>query len=78
MLFIYFLPQRKEPYLYWLYVVWWSALSSFIAVTFRNLGIMVFTKGGPWIWFVGIMPFLYFMTKHHYYLEATGLNDESD
>ena len=70
MLFIYFLPKRKEKYIYCLYLVMWSAFTSFVAVTFRNLGILVFLRGGPWIWFVGGFASYYLLSKFHRFLEA--------
>ncbi|TGE39678.1 hypothetical protein E4K67_01375 [Desulfosporosinus fructosivorans] len=71
MLFIYFLPQQRERYIYWIYVIMWSTFISFVAMILRQLDILVFINGGPWIWFIGSFIFLSLMTKHYRSLEAS-------
>lgn len=69
MLFIYFLPQQKEPYIRWMYILLWSTFTGGVAVIFKNLGILVFIKGGPWIWFVtGFLSYI-LLIKYYRYLK---------
>lgn len=70
MLFVYFLPQRKEKYLYWIYLILWSTAVSFVAVILKQLDILVFINGGPWIWFIGFFIFAYLITKHYRFLKT--------
>lgn len=71
MLFIYFLPQRKEKYLSWIYILVWSGAIACVAAIFQQLDILVFFYGGPWIWFILGLIFLYLETRHHRYLQAS-------
>ncbi|AFQ42525.1 hypothetical protein Desmer_0476 [Desulfosporosinus meridiei DSM 13257] len=71
MLFIYFLPQRRERYIYWVYVIIWSSFICSVAVILKQIGLLVFINGGPWIWFIGSFVFLSLMSKYYQFLEAT-------
>ncbi|WP_075366905.1 hypothetical protein [Desulfosporosinus metallidurans] len=68
MLFIYFLPQRKETYIRWMYILLWSIFTWGVAVIFSNLGILVFIKGGPWIWFITGFVCYPFIIKYYRFL----------
>lgn len=70
MLFIYFLPQRKEKYIRWMYILLWSTFTWFVAVIFRNLGILVFIKGGPWIWFITGLVMYPIIIKYYQFQET--------
>lgn len=71
MLFIYFLPQRKERYIYWTYIVIWSSFICSVAVILKQIELLTFINGGPWIWFIGSFVFLFLMSKYYRFLEAT-------
>lgn len=69
-LFIYLMPNEKGRVHFWLYLLVWSAFTSFVAVILTQLDLLVFLKGGPWIWFVASLIFLYLASKHHLYLQS--------
>lgn len=70
MLFLYFLPQSKETYIRWMYILMWSTFTWGVAVIFRNLGILVFIKGGPWIWFITGLVSYHLLIKYYRFLET--------
>lgn len=74
MLFIYFIPQRSEKYIQWLYIFIWSVFSWFVAIIFNNLEILVFLKGGPWIWFILGMIYYPLIIKYYQFLQARSQN----
>ncbi|KUO75918.1 MAG: hypothetical protein APF81_01635 [Desulfosporosinus sp. BRH_c37] len=69
MLFIYFLPKRKEPYIQWLYLIIWTVATSFVGILLSQLGLMVFVKAGPWLWLIVGFIFYYLIAKFYRYLE---------
>lgn len=73
-LYFYFLPKRKEAYVFWVNLVMWSGFCYVVATILKNLDLLVFIHGGPWLWFFISIPFYYFMAKHYRYLEATSEN----
>jgi len=74
MLFVYTLPQRKEKYLTWIYILMWCIAVTCVAVILKQLDILVFVHGGPWIWFIGGFVFLNLQAKHYRYLQASSKN----
>lgn len=64
-MFIHFFPQPKPAYIHWVYLVTWSIFTTFVAIIFSQLKLLVFFKGGPWIWFFSSFIQLSLTIRHY-------------
>lgn len=73
-LFVYFLPQRKERYIFWLYIIMFSGLTACIGAVLSQLKLLVFINWSVIHWFVMGIAFYYLQARHYFYLENSVRN----
>ncbi|WP_132017845.1 hypothetical protein [Hydrogenispora ethanolica] len=67
--FIYFLPEQKKRYIFWLYILMYSGLTAAVGTILVQLRLLVFIHWSVVHWFILAVIFYYLMAKHYQLLE---------